>query len=235
MSHWSELDHIYLLGNREHEPKRVERVLKELEKHGAPESKITVTAPTWGTKLTSKECFDVYDPWLERNFPCFVFKSRALTRGEISLVLNFYSAVKDACSKGYERIMVLESDVMFRSDFGERIEALMKLAKDVEWDYISLSDGVGTHTKDMQFGDWYMPQMLKPAGSPFPFRCTDSMIFSRRFLENLNKTLIPFRDCLDWELNYQHYLHGARVWWAEPHLIEQGTQKRVEVSILHTV
>jgi GR25 family glycosyltransferase involved in LPS biosynthesis len=231
---WSQIDKVYVLGHMKYEGHRVRRVLKQLSERQVPEEKIMICAPTWGKELTAKQCFEVYDPWLNRNYPCFVFKSRALTKGEISLVMNFHAAITDAIKNGYSQIMVLESDVMLRHDFNERLASIMSIVNGKPWDYISLSDGVGTHTKGIQFGEWYSSQKVEPAGSPFPFRCTDSMLFHRNFFEKIHKTLIPFRDCLDWELNYQHHLHRAVVLWAEPHIIEQGSIKRVDPSILHT-
>lgn len=229
---WKYIDKIYVLGHMKYEPHRVNRVLSQLSLHGAPNEKVKITAPTWGRELTSEDCFKVYDPWLPREFPCFVFKSRALLKGEISLVLNFHAAIMDAVKEGHQQILVLESDVLFRHDFTERFQKIMETVQGTEWGYISLSDGVGTHAKNILFGEWYKEQSVEPAGSSFPFRCTDSMVFHRRFFEPLTKTLIPFRDCLDWELNYQHYLHRAIVLWAEPHIIEQGSIKRLDPSIL---
>jgi hypothetical protein len=57
--------------------------------------------------------------------------------------------MKDAAKCGYQRIMVLESDVRFRDDFGARFKQLMEKAALVNWSYISLSDGVGTHSEDI--------------------------------------------------------------------------------------
>ena len=229
---WALIDQVYVLGHKTYEPKRVDRVLSQLQKNSCPTNKVTICAPTWGKELTSEDCFKVYDPWLNRPYPAFVFKSRALTKGEISLVMNFNAAIRDAIEKKYTQILILESDVMLRDDFKNRFKQLLDQLEGKLWDYVSLSDGVGTHAKGIQFGEWYATQSVVPAGSPFPFRCTDSMLFHRHFFEKIATTLIPFRDCLDWELNYQHWHHKAIVLWAEPHLIEQGSIKRVDPSIL---
>jgi hypothetical protein len=236
MSTWSLIDMVYILGHPKYESERLKRVFKQLHERGLPDSKIHISAPTWGRELSSKECFDVYDPWLKRDYPCFVFKSRALSKGEISLNLNFHNAVKHALANDYKHVIVFESDVLLRSDFNERLESIMTMltSNSLTWDYVSLSDGVGTHAKDVQFGEWFSPQTIRSPGSPFPFRCTDSMLFHRNFLEKVGKTLIPFRDCLDWELNYQLYHHKGVALWAEPHIIEQGSLKRVDTSLMIT-
>ncbi len=75
-------------------------------------------------------------------------------------------------------------------------------------------------------------QEIYPGRMPFPFRCTDSMLFGQRFIAFLAQRLLPFRDCLDWELNYRLHEYQGKAFWAEPHLIEQASLKRVEGSIL---
>jgi hypothetical protein len=209
-----------------------------MSSHGFPVDKIKIAGPTWGTSLSSTLCFQVYDPYLPRAAPSLVFKNRALTRGEISLILNFYSAIKNAYESGYKSIMILESDVIFHHQFTQRLETIFKQLADKTWDYISLSDGVGTHLGDYTqnaplYGQWLSaPQTVIPAPKFFTFRCTDSMILGHRFIEHLYHHLIPFRDCLDWELNFQLYSMKGVGFWAEPHIIEQGTCKGINPSQL---
>ena len=230
---WEKIDCVYVIGHLKYEEKRVRRVLHQLQELECPREKINVCAPTWGKELKSEQCFAVYDPWLVRNFPCFVFKSRGLSKGEISLNLNFHSAVVDAHQKQYKHILVLESDVMFRNDFVERFPIFMEKTESIEYDYISLSDGTGTHTGPCTMQNIHTrPQEIYPGKMPFPFRCTDSMMLGSRFIAFLAQHLLPFRDCLDWELNFRMIQYQGKAFWAEPHLIEQASLKRVEGSIL---
>lgn len=230
---WNEIDCVYVIGHVKYEEKRVKRVLQQLAELQCPREKVAVCAPTWGKELSNEQCFGVYDPWLERNFPCFVFKSRGLSKGEISLNLNFHSAIVDAAKKQHKTIMVLESDVLFRNDFLMRFPILMQKAAQVNYDYISLSDGTGTHNDSCTMQNIHTrPQELYPGKMPFPFRCTDSMILQQNFIGFLAQQLLPFRDCLDWELNFRILQFQGKSFWAEPHLIEQASLKRVEGSIL---
>ena len=237
-SPWDSIDAIYVISNPHHEPGRFERVVRQLKRHNTPEAKIKIAGPTWGSSLSAETCLQVYDPFLARPFPCLVFKSRALSRGEISLVLNFYSAIKDAKERGLNRIIVLESDVIFHHEFGERLQVILKELEDKTWDYVSLSDGVGTHAEEFEpnkpsYGHWWStPQTLKVAPTTFCFRCTDSMLFNKGFIEYLYHNLLPFRDCLDWELNYRLYAAQGKAFWAEPHIVEQGSLKGIDRSSL---
>jgi hypothetical protein len=234
---WDWFDMIYVIGHPTHEKRRVDNVLRQLHAHGCPRTKICISAPTWGSELSIETIFRVYDPFLPRAFPNLIFKSRGLTKGEISLNLNFYSAVRDALNKKCKRILTLESDVMFREDFNDYLRDLQELInKKEKWDYISLSDGTGTHGGGYNFGNIsYHTQDLVVPASCFPFRCTDSMILSERFITYLSKNLLPFRDCLDWELNYQLSTFNGSAFWAEPHLIEQTSLKRLDESLLSTL
>ncbi len=175
---------------------------------------------------------EVYDPWqIRQGWPSFTWKNRCMIKGEISLVLNFYAAMKDALREGYKTVIILESDVVLRPDFEVRLLKLFEcLEGDDTWDYVSLSDGIGSHA-DEYTGPYMEQKVCKPPHT-FPFRCTDSMLFQTRIFEKISQTLIPFRDCLDWEMNFQFLVHGGRALWAEPHLVEQGTTKNRAVSYL---
>jgi hypothetical protein len=235
---WSHIDAIYLICNPHHEKDRYESALRRMSSHGFPVEKIKIAGPTWGTSLSSTLCFQVYDPYLPRAIPSLIFKNRALTRAEISLILNFYSAIKDAHEAGYKSIMIFESDIIFHHQFTTRLESVFEQLAGKTWDYISLSDGVGTHLGDYTqnarlYGQWLSaPQTVIPAPQFFTFRCTDSMIISRRFIEHLYHHLIPFRDCLDWELNFQLYSMKGAGFWTEPHIVEQGSCKGINPSQL---
>ena len=235
---WAHIDSIYVIVNPHYEPGRFERIVKHLKRHDAPEEKIRIAGPTWGKNLTTETCFQVYDPFLSRPFPCLVFKNRALSRGEISLVLNFYSAIKDAHERGHKVIMILESDVKMHHEFGDRLAEIQRQLKDKVWDYVSLSDGVGTHSEEFEpnkerYGLWWSSlQTIKEMKSALVFRCTDSMLLNTEFITYLYHNLIPFRDCLDWELNYRLYAKKGKAYWAEPHIVEQGSLKGLDPSTL---
>ena len=58
------------------------------------------------------------------------------------------------------------------------------------------------------------------------------MLFRGEFLGKIAQTLIPFRECLDWELNYQLAAHRGIALWADPPLAEQGTGRYRDVTLL---
>jgi len=216
---------LYLLCNPAKEKERFKRVLFTILMSGIPKELIQVSSPTWSDTLTNDIIFRVYDPYLKRgNLPTFSFKAPRLSKGEISLTLNFFSAIQ-AASKNLaenESILVFESDVYLRRDFVPRLNGIMRDLSGQEWDYVSLSEGVGTRPPGCE-ESYYQPTKLFKPPHQWVFRCTDSMLLSKRFVDKLVTTLIPFKECLDWELNFQIMIHRGVSFWADPPLVEQGT------------
>jgi hypothetical protein len=225
---------VYLLCNAEKEPARYKRVVPHLLIRGIPKQRLKLASPTWGDTLTAESIFNVYNPFLNRGqIPAFSFKSACLSRGEISLNINFYNIVLNALKdlSGNDSILVLESDVYLRHDFNERLSSIITDLSGTDWDYVSLGEGVGTRPPDAPVS-YYGPTKLYKPPHQWVFRCTDSMLLSRRFIENLQKTFIPFKECLDWELNFQMMLHQGVALWADPPLAEPGSGYCREASSL---
>jgi hypothetical protein len=218
---------VYVLCHPEKEPERYRRVIPHLLMRGIPKEKLKIAAPTWGDTLKSEFIFNMYNPFLKRGpLPAFTFKAHNLSRGEISLNFNFYNIILNSISdlSGSDSVLVFESDVHLRRDFTQRLSSIIADLSGQEWDYVSLGEGVGTRPLDVDTS-YYTPSKLYKPPHKFVFRCCDSMLLSRRFIEKLHKTFIPFKECLDWELNYQLGSHGGVALWVEPHLVEQGTFK----------
>jgi hypothetical protein len=214
------VDQIFLLGNSRREPERLNRLIPHLLERGIPKDKITMSGPTWGDELTSEEIFQYYDPFCRKEMPIFTFKARCLSRGEISLVMNFIWGAHEACRRGYKTVVFLESDVFLRDDFISRLDALM--AQPVDWDYISLGEGVRTRPPNCDISQFGPTKLYEPPHQ-FVYRCTDSMVFKVSYLQRILQTMRPFRECLDWELNIQNMHHKGISLWADPPLVEQGT------------
>jgi hypothetical protein len=214
---------IYVLCHPTKERDRFERLIPHLLERGVPEDRIRVWAPTWGSELTVEQIFTAYNPYLDRGVPTFSFKGSNLTRGEISLGINFATAVLDvARSTTQGQIMVLESDIWLRHDFVDRLNDLLKDTEGRPWDYLSLGEGVGTRPPGAPTS-YYAPTKAYTPPHQWVFRCTDSMLFSTEYLRRLAHTVLPFKEIIDWEMNFQLMLHRGTALWADPPLAEQGT------------
>lgn len=223
---------IYIMCHPEHEPIRYQLLLSHLPDKIPIEDVHWVRGP-WGSELTSEDFFKVYDPFKQRfgMSTALSFKSAGLLRGEVSLILTFYTALCQALEDYPEQdtFIFFESDVVLRPDFMERLETVLN---DVhgKWDYISLGEGVGTRPAGAT--SYFAPTSLFTPPHQFVFRCTDSMLLRRSFLEKLRQTLLPCRECLDWELNIQAMLHRAVSLWADPPLVEPGSGRWRSASLL---
>lgn len=218
----SEVEAVYVICNPQEERARCEELLPRLLSTGIPEEKLRLSGPTWGSSLSVDECFAAYDPFLKRGtLPTFSFKAAALTKAEISLALNFYTAVKDGATKAGP-VLVFESDTWLRADFVPRLRDLLLDLSGKSWDYVSLGEGVGSRPPGCP-ASYYGPTKAWEPPHQWVFRCTDSMMFQPAFLQKLSATFIPFKEIIDWELNFQAMLHAAKCFWADPPLAEQGT------------
>lgn len=217
---------IYVLCNPEKEKVRAERLIPHLHAVGLPPDRIHVCAPTWGSELGLEEIFRVYDPFLERgNIPTFSFKAFGLTRAEISLGINFAHAIHHAARAAYDGpILTFESDTWLRADFVPRLADLLTdlSANYPNWDFISLGEGVGTRPPGAP-SSYYAPTKAYPPPHQWPFRCTDSMMFSPKYVAALAKSYPPFKEIIDWEMNFQLMLNKGQALWADPPIAEQGT------------
>lgn len=218
----SQVDKVFLLVHAIHEKERYERLLPHFTKCGIPLERILCIAPTWGSELTSDHIFQVYDPYCREGVPVFTWKARCLSKGEISLVLNFYTAARIAVEKNMKTVLIFESDTWLRDDFVPRLNDLLQDLSNKEWDYVSLGEGVRTRPPGCELSLYAKTKAYVPPHQ-FVFRCTDSMLFKVSYLQKIVSTLIPFRECLDWELNIQTMAHKGKTWWADPPLAEQGT------------
>lgn len=217
---------IFIMCNPEKEPIRYQSLLRQFERAGIPKGAYEFVHDVWGTDLTSKEYFEFYDPFKPRYgfSTALCWKAAALTPGEVSLMRTFRLVIEKALATGADSVLVFESDIFLRGDFLERFAQVCKeLEGDEAWDYVSLGEGVWTRPKGREVASYFDETKLYPPFHQWVFRCCDSMLLRRKFLERLQKTFTPWRECLDWEMNFQMLLHRGKSLWADPPLCEPGT------------
>lgn len=227
---------VYILCNPQHEKARFERIIIHMIMRGVPKDRIRVCGPTWGDTLDAQTIFKVYDPFLKRgDLPPFCYKSARLSKGEVSLVLNFFAAVQNAAKdvSGDEMVLVFESDAYIRRDFVPRLQETIAQAarKEPDWTCVSLGEGVGTRGVPASRSYSAATQVIA-SPTPWGYRCCDAMLFRGSYLQGLVKTLLPFKECLDWELNFQSMLNKGKTLWVDPPLAEQGTTHGREETFL---
>ena len=233
MTSW--LPNIYIMCNPEYEPIRYQLLLKHLPARGIPIEKIRWVRGPWGSDINSDLYFTAYDPYntrfgLEK---ALSFKAARLLKAEVSLNLTFFNLMRMALEDGGDKIIVFESDVVLREDFLERLKTVLEGIDEKHdgWDYISLGEGVGTRPKGHDIS-YFGPTKLYTPDHQFVFRCCDSMVLRRNFLAKVFQTFLPFRECLDWEMNFQMLIHTGKSVWVDPPLVEPGTGRARFISSL---
>lgn len=216
---------IFIMCNPIKEKDRFERLQDHLCKRGIPSEKIHFVCGPWGSELNSSLYFQVYDPFRQRYGVenQLSFKASALTKGEVSLGINLYLIIQEMSKLKDEYILIFESDIYLREDFIERLRDVLEENKK-KYDYISLGEGVGTRPEGVGIS-YFTKTKLYPPTSQWVFRCCDSMLLKRTFLEKLQTTFLPFREISDWEFNFQILLHKGTTAWADPPLAEPGTNR----------
>ena len=222
-----EVKWVYILCNPNKERARFERIIPHLIIRGVPKDRIRVCGPTWADTLDTQTIFKVYDPFLRRgDLPTFCYKAARLSKGELSLMLNFFAAIQNASKdlSGNDMVIILESDAYIRRDFVPRLRETISGAftADADWGCVSLGEGVGTRGTSAT-RSYSAPTQVFPSPHIWGFRCADSLLFRASYLQGMLKTFLPFKECLDWELNFQNMLNKGKVLWVDPPLAEQGT------------
>jgi hypothetical protein len=212
------IKYVYLICNAEKEPVQYHRVLPHFLMRGIPKSHLKLACPVWNDTLTDQIIFNVYNPFLERgNLPNFTHKGASLSKSEISLNINFYNIIKHAENdiSGNESILIFKSNTYLRRDFGERLSKIMVDLSGTEWDYVDIGK--------MNSKTYYAPTEIHKSYEHLA-KCTcDSMLLNSNFIKKITKTFLPFKDSLEWELNFQILLHKAKAFYADPPLAESGS------------
>jgi hypothetical protein len=224
MRQWpAPINHAYILCDPLKEPDRAAYLVHWLRENDMDPAFYTMSLYCYKDTLSVKDALRVYNPWVDRK-PVELRRnefSYNLKLSEVSLVLNWAKAAEAAVEAKHDVVLFLESDVRFHERFLEDLESSMKLLKD-DWDFLSLSAGGGLRPKRAE-GDTALTWFKAPYY--YHTRTTDAMIFKGSMLQKILKTLYPFAEVNDWELNYQLTLHSSQSYWLDPPILFQGSAK----------
>lgn len=183
----------------------------------------TIGCTCYGDTITLEQIKEAYDPWVsrpevpgqQRNFNSYNMKA-----SEISLIRNWADIAKDAVAKNYGTVMILESDVIFDSDFLTKLGIAFRALNNVSWDFLSLNEFADM--RPLRNDDRSTPGWFRVNGYYHTRTCA-SMVFKVSMLEKILSTYYPVSDVLDWELNYQLTRHMSLSFWLDPPIIKQGS------------
>jgi hypothetical protein len=223
------IDHAYILCDPAKEPDRAAYLRAWLRDNEIDPSCYTMGLYCYKDTLSEEEALRVYNPWVNRK-PIELQRNQFsynLKLGEISLVLNWAKAAEAAVKAGHAVVMFLESDVRFHDGFLTDLAKSFESIKTKNWDFLSLSEGSGLRP-NRPSGDSCLAWFQAPYY--YHTRTTDAMIFKGTMIEKILKTLYPFAEVNDWELNYQLTLHSSQSYWLDPPILYQGSTKGMHYS-----
>lgn len=149
----------------------------------------------------------------------FRFLNKADDTADVSLAYKHIKMYEKIVEKNILTCLILEDDVIFEEDFVNRFNFnLYNLPKD--WDMVFIGSGCDLRISPSRLKIGKISYLKEHPAS----KCTDSYIIKKSAAEKILSTIVPFTVPIDFELNYQMYIHNMNVYWWEPPLIRQGSQ-----------
>lgn len=234
------VDHIYIVccGKFEDRTKYMRQVMKSL---GFDDDYYTLSMDDRELNFSENSFWESLTPQIvneyyivdqkERNKELTITEQDAyapkdISLADISVSINHLLIWKQAMKRKYQNILVLEDDILF---FNESIKGLTEILKVLpsDYDFVSLEDGAHMHAT--MFGHVIHPEKLLYHISSGRMRCTGAYLMSSKACE----TVCAAHSKKKWTLEIDHVidLYGklglVKVYWAEPCVFTQGSQKGV--------
>lgn len=155
-----------------------------------------------------------------------------LQMGRISLILKHIEAWRQIGSSNEPYGLIFEDDAVLCSDFLPKLRNYIEELP-ADFDVLMINSGCGLHIPEEMMVEgmhvYFRGVAYTPWGGDGGTRCTDAYLISkkcaRKFIEiydSLESGSIIL--AIDWWMNELMRKIGARVFWAEPSLVSQGTE-----------
>lgn len=172
------------------------------------------------------------DLWVERgNIKHYQMDKntyRDLCDAEIFNFLNHIECYKDAIKNNYEKILILEDDIILPDNFIENLNKYMEqLIKIPNWDAMF----IGTYLKDIT----HVKEPKQITSHLFltnSSNTVDSYILNTNTIKKiLNSDIFPFVYPIDFEFNYWIKNLNLQVYWGMPGITHQGSLTHYKSSV----
>ena len=213
----SDIHHIYVIGNKQREPDRIQYLEDYFSAAGLTGS-VSYFQPTYKNTLTSKQ----KDLFVE-NMP---LHNRPFKLAEMSVFLNFYFLFQEIAktyTDGY--VLLLESDVRFEGDLPTYLHSLRLFLETQKPDGCSLGSGCDLIDDDVDTEDMTLQIAKKPV-----MRCMDTLLFSVQGIRKIIDYMDAFGKFDEPIDNFlETYLKGNgkdlfSFYWIWPSITLQGSQ-----------
>jgi GR25 family glycosyltransferase involved in LPS biosynthesis len=158
------------------------------------------------------------------------YLTKEVSKGNISCGINHLLIWKKIIESQFNNVLVLEDDIVFlEHTINNLVELTMQLPKD--FNIISLEDGAGLTVSN------YITKNITPDKVVYKapdgrMRCTGAYIINKRTCEKLIALNLKRKFSL--EIDMQLWLYGnldlLNIYWAEPHVFTQGSQRGIYKS-----
>lgn len=166
-------------------------------------------------------------------------KFRNLSDGEISVALHHIECYKRIVCDNIEEALILEDDVLLCVNFAFLLNVYIKQLPQ-DWNMLFIGDGCGLHINNKLFikNQFIYKKENSISGKPNEgaTRCLDSYLINKKTAETIvEKLKMPNYTILvpaDFWMNCVIRNNNFNVYWAEPTIVTQGSNKGVYKSSL---
>lgn len=207
------LDWVYIICSEKFEKFRYENWQTWLSMN---QIKGSIVFHKWGTELSLEEVneYVVRDGTLEQLYPWRT--GYPIRDSEASIAINFIKIFEDAYKNNYQKILILESDVILHPNFIYSVNEIMKSVADYDFKAISLGCGLGLRIQNNTD--------TAVVAEVDQFRCADSLIFNKTAIDYFYNNLKQIRVPIDEEFTQAVRRKEMSVFWLEPPIAVQGSQ-----------
>ncbi len=145
-----------------------------------------------------------------------------MNEGGIAATISHFEIFKKAIAEIDTTCLILEDDVLLNPNFEWFNHFLTRTPED--WEAIFLGDGCNMHHRPL------IENQVAYRREREVTRCADSIIYKKSLLEKIVANYQTFTQPIDWELELILLELGAHVYWWEPTLVTQGTERGVYTS-----
>lgn len=162
------------------------------------------------------------------------FERKGINKGQISLTVKHYYALKKIIEEKIEVAVIMEDNVTFKDDIKKLVNDYLEEAKSLNWDIIFEGD---THYLRYKEGKINKDKKLYKKSNKITRQCLGSTRCSNFYVINLeaakrlHNIFVPFHNVCDQWSNHLFRRLDFNVYWVEPPKVHRIiSHKRVEES-----
>ncbi len=150
-----------------------------------------------------------------------------LRETEKSLLMKHLNVYEEIINKNIPITLIFEDDVFLENDFNNKLNKYMKELPN-DWDMLFIGNGCNLHIKDLVPNKFIYKKEHKNGAT----RCTDSYLITQKCAKKIidfvnSHSKLPYiNKPVDLWLNDVLKTLNINVYWCEPTIVSQGTQKQ---------